>query len=421
MATILDRVARKVQKQHRRAQRPPSRHAVRDPLAVESTAAPPTGLTVLGPYPNRAGYRLVIKENSAREARCFPTLEEAQRVREELLREATRRSGLAVGELLERYRCYLIEERGVKPDTAAHVLCGLRALLPVELRIAALTTEKIRDSYRDLTQRISEKTGKPRSVTTHQVWLIYGKSFGKWAVENKHLSTNPFTGVRPIGKRSAGKLQHTVAEANKLDALALARAQSGDTRALGVLLMIHLGLRRGEVNARKVRDVDQSGTVLWIPSGKTHNARRRLKVPEFLQPLLRAQTEGRSPDDALFTTNAGNPVFRNYFWVHLRSLCVDAGVPVVCPHSLRGLHASLALEAGATSESVARALGHGSFSVTKKHYATADSVTANRQQQVSRALGTDTRERIASFLSTLSPTETAELKRQLLSHAPSSP
>ena len=136
-------------------------------------------------------------------------------------------------------------------------------------------------------------------------------------------------------------------------------------------------------------------------------------MPEFLRPLLRAHSASKAPDDSLFTTATGKPAFRTYFWVYLRTLCADAGVPVVCPHSLRGLHATLALEAGATPESVARALGHGSFSMTKKHYATADSVTTNLQQRVSRAMGTETRERISSLLSSLNPTETEELKRQL--------
>ncbi len=49
-------------------------------------------------------------------------------------------------------------------------------------------------------------------------------------------------------------------------------------------------------------------------------------------------------------------------------------VPRVCPHSRRGLHATLASEDGTSGEAVARALGHTSFDITAKHYAQADSV-----------------------------------------------
>jgi integrase len=51
-----------------------------------------------------------------------------------------------------------------------------------------------------------------------------------------------------------------------------------------------------------------------------------------------------------------------------RKLVEEAGVPVVCSHSLRGLHATLATAAGATSHVVASALGHSSPAVTHAHY-----------------------------------------------------
>ena len=37
-----------------------------------------------------------------------------------------------------------------------------------------------------------------------------------------------------------------------------------------------LGMRASEVLCRVVRDLDDAGRVLWIPLGKTDNARRRL-------------------------------------------------------------------------------------------------------------------------------------------------
>jgi integrase len=176
--------------------------------------------------------------------------------------------------------------------------------------------------------------------------------------------------------------------------------------------MLHLGLRQGEVGARRVRDLDESGAALWITGGKTRNAKRRLVVPAFLRPLLLQQIEKKQPDDLIFVED-DKPPTHSYFWLRVKMICDEAGVPRVCPHSLRGLHATLALEAGATSESVARSLGHGSFEITARHYATPDSVLANRQQRVAKVLGSDTPERIAGLLSSLTPEELAELKRQL--------
>jgi integrase len=49
-------------------------------------------------------------------------------------------------------------------------------------------------------------------------------------------------------------------------------------------------------------------------------------------------------------------------------LCADAEVPIVCTQSLRGLHASIATGAGATSHVVASALGHSTPAVTHAYY-----------------------------------------------------
>src|SRR5262249_28009512 len=139
---------------------------------------------------------------------------------------------------------------------------------------------------------------------------------------------------------------------------------------LGVLLRLLLGLRAGEVLAREARDVDDDARVLWITRGKTKNARRRLEVPDEIQEPLRRLVVGKAPQERIFGTNRKGGV-RNkaYLWFKVRALCDTAGVPRVCSHSLRGLHSTLALEAGATPHLVAAALGHSNFRVTARHYA----------------------------------------------------
>jgi len=69
---------------------------------------------------------------------------------------------------------------------------------------------------------------------------------------------------------------------------------------------------------------------------------------------------------------------RDRYWVlrQVHALCGQANVPVVCAHSLRGLRATLATEAGATPHLVATALGHSSTQVAERHYT--DGTTAHR-------------------------------------------
>ena len=69
-------------------------------------------------------------------------------------------------------------------------------------------------------------------------------------------------------------------------------------------------------------------------------------------------------------------------WKWLVLFCKRAGLPRVCPHSLRGLHSSLAVKAGATSTYVARALGHGSDAVTRKHYLAPGALDSARSARV---------------------------------------
>lgn len=59
---------------------------------------------------------------------------------------------------------------------------------------------------------------------------------------------------------------------------------------------------------------------------------------------------------------------------------------MVCSPSLRGLHSTLAIEAGATASLVAAALGHGSFAVTARHYADPDALLGAQARRVSSAL-----------------------------------
>jgi integrase len=140
--------------------------------------------------------------------------------------------------------------------------------------------------------------------------------------------------------------------------------------------MVLTGLRPGEVMALQVRDCDDGAAVLWVESGKTDAARRAVEGATELRPFLIALTSGRSTLEFLFQHDphrrrASRDEAKSRTDALLRRprrLCSEAKVPEVVPHSLRGLHATLASGFGATSHAVAAALGHTSFAVTERHY-----------------------------------------------------
>lgn len=80
--------------------------------------------------------------------------------------------------------------------------------------------------------------------------------------------------------------------------------------------------------------------------------------------------EGQGAQDRIFGPNAER------YWVlrAVNRVCKLASVTIITAHGLRGTHASLAVGAGISGPAVAASLGHETFGVTSRHYATAESV-----------------------------------------------
>ncbi len=140
-----------------------------------------------------------------------------------------------------------------------------------------------------------------------------------------------------------------------------------------------------------MRDVDDGGTILWIPTAKTEAGRRRLEVPGVVRGLLVAachdQFGRRRPStEPVFGAERDKPVDRQWIRYHVERLCKAAKVPQVCTQSLRGLHATLATTAGRTSHDVAAALGHVSPVVTERHYTKADATAGAAQARAFQVL-----------------------------------
>jgi integrase len=197
--------------------------------------------------------------------------------------------------------------------------------------------------------------------------------------------------VRPVGRVNAGKPQLRIDEAQRFVATALDAFDDGDDPlTVGALVALLMGLRASEVLQRRVRDVDRGGEILWIDGGKTKNARRYLDVPAVLQPRLLRLCSGRDPESYLLGSSAeGQPRRRQALWSAVQRLCQAAQVPPVCPHSLRGLWATLGVQSGAVSHAVAASLGHGSFSITAKHYAQPEAISGAHTARVMTMLALD--------------------------------
>ena len=268
-----------------------------------------------------------------------------------------------LGEALVAYRDHM-KEIGNKLTSAVTTAARIDAMFHLELdlplvRLDAAACQRVYDRYRTTPTRL----GKPPAVDTHRNSLEQAKTFFAWcAYDRRWIPASPLAGVTGVGKRRKGKAQLRVSEARLWAARALELAQAGEDGAVAALLALTLGVREGEILGRQVRDVDDGARLFWVPSSKTEAGRRYLEVPEFLRPFLVRLTQDKPPQAALFDFKRG------YVSGWVARICKQVGVPVVRAHSMRGLHSTLATECGMTSHVVAKAIGHGSPTVTEASY-----------------------------------------------------
>jgi integrase len=347
---------------------------------------PPTCAKVLGPYANGKKWRLVIF-NPDRQAMLIDSREEAEALKAGLLRTLTDQSRIPIETALEEYLTEKARD-GVVASTLNTLRYKMRHFLPLETALCNLTQELAIKLYQEETQRTG-RFGTVVRAATHRGLLRAVKSFFRWTVERKYLRENPFAAVKPVGKVNAGKPQLRLDEARRLNQVLLHHAEAGEEGALAVLIQIVMGLRSGEVLRLQVRDVDNGGASLWVEGTKTKNARRLLAVEsEPLSRLLSRFCAGRKRDEWLFGPGRSRPHFTDYLWHRVQKYCALADVPIVCPHSLRGLHSTLAMQRGASSRFVADALGHSSDAITKRHYIDGTAMHNASIKRVATALAT---------------------------------
>lgn len=352
---------------------------------------------VFGPYPSGNRWRLLLRENGQQQAMPFDTKEEAENTKLKMLSGLDDFQCKTIGEAMQEYLTYK-QELGNKPRSIKTCAEKLK-FLPESDSLISIDQKRAEKLYREQTEKVS--------VATHQKNLRDARSFFEYCIRQRYISTNPWKQVRPIGKAKAGKPQLRRDEAKKLSAVLLEHAKKGDHSALALTVQVLFGLRSAEVLGLRKRDLDADGTVLVVEGTKTKNARRSLSIESpIVRELLAKRTEALGPEALIFGRDDREaPLPTDHLFKKLHRFCREAGVPEICPHSLRGLHSSLAIEGGQTSAVVAAALGHGSDAVTLKHYIAPSAVEKARAARVAAAILEPELERLISSLRALSPTQ----------------
>lgn len=251
------------------------------------------------------------------------------------------------------------------------------ALRRIKTFFAGVETMQLARLRHDRAEQLYAAFREGRAVDHHRNALANAKGFMKWCVEQGWIAESPLAKVKGIGKRSQGKPQFTGDETRKWFAYVMDKAKKRRTgperldsdAAIGLLLLLFLGLRQSDVSKRVVRDLDLDATVLRIERGKTKKSNRPRKVPAFLQPLLRQVAGGRAPDAPLFPSMRWTEFHTHHWLRHAQGrFCKAAGLPYIPPHGLKGTAGSLLAETGELADRIADHLSHEDQSTTMQHY-----------------------------------------------------
>ncbi|MEU7172813.1 tyrosine-type recombinase/integrase [Micromonospora tulbaghiae] len=190
------------------------------------------------------------------------------------------------------------------------------------------------------------------------------------AVRDGRLTRNVASGVRLPRVGRAEKVFLTHGQVGEL-------AAAAEPYGLIIRVLAYTGLRWGELAALRVRRVDLVKRRLLVAESvtevngravfgtpKTHQ-RRSVPLPRFLVEPIAAQIAGRSGDELVFTSPAGEVLRNNNFRRRVFDRAAESvGLAGLTPHELRHTAASPAVAEGADVKAVQRMLGHASATLT---------------------------------------------------------
>lgn len=331
-------------------------------------------IRIVGPYSHRGKLRFRIQTGPGAYtwAGAGATDADARLLAEARARGLQEQVDLTVGGLLNRYLDWLrkMERKSATIVSARNLLRKLLAPL-VHMESASVTLRRARERYHEFSAECA--------TASHHVGLGRARSMWKWGMRQGLVKTNPWLQVDKLGRQRRGKFQLRIDEARRLADCLMEHVTTCDA-ALAILIAQFMALRVSEITSRQVRDADNDCTLLWVPDAKTPAGRRVQEIPVAIQDAIRTRIASRLPGDPLLQNQWGLKPTQKWISNRLTKYCAMAGVPRIVMHSLRGQWASIAIESGALSHTVAQQLGHANFATTQRHYATPESVEAGRQR-----------------------------------------
>jgi len=288
---------------------------------------------------------------------------------------------MRLDELHNEFLSYLEVERNCSPSTIATYGYSFRTFLRfLSHHGLAPTLDNIdRSVARRYVVWLHSRGLKPATVALRLNSL---RSFWNYLRESEYTQTDPFFRIF-LRKRAGRTPSHlTLDEAERL--LAAAEQQEDlfnafrDTAVLTV--MLYTGVRRNELLALTLDDLDLAGGTVRIASGKGGKSR----VLPLLPPACTAvadwlELRPACEHERVFTSKWGAPLSKNGLASLLKRALGASGITKsgVTLHSLRHTFACLMLQSGCDLYSLQRMLGHSRLDTTAGYlHATAEDLRA---------------------------------------------
>ena len=288
--------------------------------------------------------------------------------------------------LADRWFCSV--QASVKASTAAHYRYTLdRYILPVlgSVSVRQLTEAKVEVALQEIVSA-SQKRHKPLGYTTARECLTLVRRICRYGC---HLHVMPPLYIE-FQLPSQSMRQEPVINAKERCAIENYVVCNPTPRKVGLLFMLELGLRIGEVCGLKWSDIDTKSKILTvqrtvsriylgknntrveISTPKTRSSARQLPIPENFLPILRQLKKLYADDAWLLSGNSRKPVEPRCYRTSVKRYLRQASVQVVRPHILRHSFATTCLRAGCDVKTISTLLGHASASTTLKRYVHTD-------------------------------------------------
>lgn len=338
-------------------------------------------------------YRVHAVRGGERVVEGFRTEEDAEEARDKIVKATAHLSTPTVAVATEAYFAEMVQRGKWRREAKAYASktgALLTFLAPViDWPIGTVTPAQVERCC------AAWDTPERSAAWTRRNGRVRVRAFFAWAVRAKMLRVSPMGEAHMVPQPRAQLCHLRMDDARRLRAVVDPAAARGDHSAVFVLAALLLGARTSELLGLRKRHLDDGGRVVVYADAKNPSFVHRVRMPAVLAGPMRRLAEEADDEEPIFDTYGRWP--QTWGARAVRRWAKEAeldGAEGMDARWLRRTKDTLAVEAGVSSEVVARETGH-SLHVARTHYIGRGAETTQRAAQMddaTRGAGTDSQD-----------------------------